>query len=75
LKTTASKVRRLVKEVKDFPCYAYSEKSIRIIEDKLDNWILLQSQKATPILTKKEKTEAKPASKTTKAASATTTKV
>jgi len=71
LKITASKVRRLVKEDRSFPCFAYSEKTIRIIEDKLDNWILLQSQKTTPILAKKEKTEEKPASKKTKPASKT----
>jgi len=70
LKTTVANVRKLVKSDKDFPCYAYNSKSIRIIAEKLDAWILLQTQKTEPIVATSEKTETKPAPKKTKAASA-----
>jgi len=74
LRTTVSNVRRLIATDKDFPCYAYNSRSIRIIAEKLDAWILLQTQKTAPIVESSEKTETKPVSKKTKTASVKRTK-
>jgi len=70
LNTTASQVRHLVKTDKDFPCFAYGSKSIRIIAEELDAWILLQRQKPIPPVKMRKKASLK-----AEAAPANTTKV
>jgi len=70
LNTTASQVRHLVKTDKDFPCFAYGSKSIRVIEEELDAWILQQRQKPIPVVKRKKNTTTKAEASSAKPAQA-----
>ena len=50
LRTSPAEVRRIIKNDKSFPCYAYNRKSFRIVGENLDRCILNQAGKTSKII-------------------------
>ena len=50
LRTSPAEVRRIIKNDKDFPCYAYNRKSFCIVVENLDKWVMNQAVKTKKMI-------------------------